>query len=377
MSHKQSNELFYPHYIMTDSEYGVWNYAGSVSHQTKVFQCGARAMATRFKSMSKSTASRRINGLIKSGWFDVIEPARRGNGGLWRPAKLRPLSSEEYQQRYSDVCKRAVDDVARAVKELDQCGEPTCSTGDAGQHHAVPLECAPVPVKNDPAPLITAPVPSQACTRPIAGTEIENKAEIKTKTETKNEVEAMKKCRPAYVGISEVCLSILEKPALNTPESQQVQIRPPEAAAISRAHIAAPSDVSDTSADKADGSLATSKAHIAAAGTHHPPPAAAISAAREYRADSTGSSPPPKAVFCCEPDLYQTITAKFGIRFNGHAGEWQDAVTGWEVSGEQLERILKNIGVDRKQAWDAWAQTEGARLFSGQTLENAGLRSKE
>src|SRR4029077_19556374 len=76
MSQKQSNELFYPHYIMTDSEYGVWNYARSVSHQTKVFQCGARAIAARFKSMSKSTASRRINGLIKSGWFDVIEPAK-------------------------------------------------------------------------------------------------------------------------------------------------------------------------------------------------------------------------------------------------------------------------------------------------------------
>jgi S1-C subfamily serine protease len=47
-----------------------------------------------------------------------------------------------------------------------------------------------------------------------------------------------------------VCSSTLEKVVINTSESQQVHKHPPEAAAISRANVAAHSDVSDTQADQ-------------------------------------------------------------------------------------------------------------------------------
>src|SRR5207248_664029 len=89
--------------------------------------------------------------------------------------------------------------------------------------------------------------------------------------------------------------------------------------------------------------------------------------------ESNGSNLASKDESAYALDLYRTITTKFGIRFNGHAGEWQDPKTGWEVSRERLEAIFKSLGVERKQAWDAWAQTEGKTLFGRATLEEAGF----
>jgi hypothetical protein len=73
------------------------------------------------------------------------------------------------------------------------------------------------------------------------------------------------------------------------------------------------------------------------------------------------------------PIFNRTITTKFGIRFDGHRGEWQHAETGWEVSREHLEAIFKSIGVERKRAWDAWAQTEGRPFFEPPTQKGKGI----
>jgi hypothetical protein len=172
--------LFFPHYTMTDSEYGVWNYARSVSHESKVFQCSARAMAARFRSMSKSTANRRINGLVKKHWFDVIEPTKRGKGGLWIPAKLRPLSPAEYQQRYSEVCMNAIGEVEKRLKELDQCPDSGCSAGGAGGR----VEDRPASVESARVPstaILVPPIDHPAQTRPLPGPQVGQKLNIKLK----------------------------------------------------------------------------------------------------------------------------------------------------------------------------------------------------
>jgi Helix-turn-helix domain len=127
-------------------------------------------------------------------------------------------------------------------------------------------------------------------------------------------------------------------------------------AVISRAHVAAPTNVSNAPAQNAEGILAASQAHVAAA-----------------TSDASGPNHAQGADSSYEPDLYRTITTKFGIRFDGHRGEWQHTETGWEVDSKQLERMFYSIGVERKQAWDAWARTEGKELFTSRVLENAGL----
>jgi hypothetical protein len=285
--------------------------------------------------MSKSTANRRIDGLIKSGWFDVIEPAKRGKGGLWIPAKLRPLSPAEYQQRYSGVCKKAVDDVGQKLKEIGQCAEQACSavgTGYSVEGRPVSVGKVRVPSHGDPVPPIDHPVPNQTATWPAGGTEIECKTEIESEIKTENKVEVK---TVVSADISDVYFS----------DSQHGHKSPPEEAAISRAHVAAPPNVSNTQAQNAEGLLATNQAHVAA-GT----------------SDASGPNHA-EVASSHEPDLYRTITTKFGVRFDGHTGEWQHAETGWEVSREHLEPMFKSIGVERKQAWDAWAQTEGRPFF--------------
>jgi hypothetical protein len=101
---------------MTHAEHSVWEYAITVTAKTKCLTSGYRQLAARFEDSSKDKISRAIKGLVAKGWFEKTIPSGKDARNMTTSASYRPLSADEYRQKYPEVCRAAV---ARVLAELE------------------------------------------------------------------------------------------------------------------------------------------------------------------------------------------------------------------------------------------------------------------
>ena len=149
---------------LTMGEAGLWNYARRVSHESRVFQQGAGSLAVRFKGMSERTANRRIQSLVKEGWFvEIAEKGRRGS--WWTPAKYQVLSHEEFAEKFPASCAECQKRISEGLAAIDSKRPQATRMTDE--------ENAPQPQVTGQAPLVTAPAPTVSASHAASGEDIE------------------------------------------------------------------------------------------------------------------------------------------------------------------------------------------------------------
>jgi|SRR5215469_11475107 len=91
---------------MTPAEFGLWEYARTVSHETRIFFLDCRKTATQFTGTTKSTIYRLALSLKKKGWFVPLRDSVRKTDGTYTANQYQPLSHEEWATNHPDMCTR-------------------------------------------------------------------------------------------------------------------------------------------------------------------------------------------------------------------------------------------------------------------------------
>jgi hypothetical protein len=122
---------------MTPAEYGLWEYARTVSHASGVFYLDCRKTQAEFSGTSKSTIYRLAGSLQQKGFFVLLREPQRTARGTKTAKEYRPLSHEEWAAQHPNVtCP------ARGTSHVPETGQvATCPKieGSLSQNRVSPV----------------------------------------------------------------------------------------------------------------------------------------------------------------------------------------------------------------------------------------------
>ncbi len=135
---------------MTPEEFGLWNYARSVSHNSDMVYLSGRQIARFFANTEKDAIYRIAKPLCDRGWFQVLRKKyRHPTTGQWICAVVRALDHEEWVRSHSDAFCVACPEEEVPVENLRQGQVPPV------ENSRTPVENLPRPVENSRQKLIS------------------------------------------------------------------------------------------------------------------------------------------------------------------------------------------------------------------------------
>lgn len=128
------------------AEHSLWDVCRSISFESGgVFRFDGRYFASLYKGTDKNRIYRTVDGLIKTGWFEVIKERERDpKTGKWLSAIYRVRSVEEWGKRNP----HRHEPVPKETSPTGENGEPVPKEGQA----PVPKNAKPVPNFEKPVP---------------------------------------------------------------------------------------------------------------------------------------------------------------------------------------------------------------------------------
>lgn len=94
----------FTHFHMTIEEFGLWNHARSLSHESGRFYLSGPKVALEFADTTRNTIYRIGKNLIEKKWFRVIRKRQRNpKTGLWNPTVVYPLTHPEWVAENSNI----------------------------------------------------------------------------------------------------------------------------------------------------------------------------------------------------------------------------------------------------------------------------------
>ena len=124
----------FAHFHMTLEEYGLWNYARSVSAESGRFYLSGRGTASCFYDTDKNAVYRVGESLLEKGWFKLLkDKSRHPRTGAWIPKIVYPLSHEEWVEKFTRTFCRV-------------CQEDELPVPKLGQGHITPVPNPALPV---------------------------------------------------------------------------------------------------------------------------------------------------------------------------------------------------------------------------------------
>jgi hypothetical protein len=101
---------------MTPEEFGLWNYARSVSYESKIVYLSGREVAKAFSGISKNVVYRIADQLVAKGWFRELCPySRNPKTGTLIPRQVYALDHEEWVAECSATQCRPVPVAGQAL----------------------------------------------------------------------------------------------------------------------------------------------------------------------------------------------------------------------------------------------------------------------
>lgn len=156
----------FTHFHMTIEEYGLWNHARSLSHESGKFYLSGPKVALEFADTTRNTIYRIGQNLIEKKWFRVIRKRQRNpKTGLWNPTIVYPLTHAEWVSENSNI----------------MC--IPCPKSSMDESESTPDSRPSMPVSSTSMPVLKASMPENG-----------NKSDIES--ESKSERESERKNKP-------------------------------------------------------------------------------------------------------------------------------------------------------------------------------------
>lgn len=103
-----SHRTCFAHNHLTPEEFGVYEYARRVSHDSGVFYFDGRGVASQFSSTGKNSIYRIVNGLVAKGWFIVHKERGRNALGVWDASQYVLVSHDDWVKSHPGHCGQPV-----------------------------------------------------------------------------------------------------------------------------------------------------------------------------------------------------------------------------------------------------------------------------
>ncbi len=92
---------------MTCRQFGLWNVVREVQSKWGFIYFDGDDLAHSFKDTSRDAIFDDCKSLLKSNWFELLEPRQRKKDGTWQSRKIRALSHKEWSEKTGAKCFNA------------------------------------------------------------------------------------------------------------------------------------------------------------------------------------------------------------------------------------------------------------------------------